>query len=133
VNPTTRTARIANDSPFCEADGVMDKLKERLIAMVSTGAGADDVSKLMATEGQALLRELVQSYFDMCSAQEKRVEVTGADGIERSQARTSSRTIETPVGEVKVRRLLYQAPGVEGLSPLDAALGLPEEKYVSDG
>lgn len=50
--------------------------------MVSTGAGADDVSKLMATEGQALLRELVQSYFDMCSAQEKRVEVTGADGID---------------------------------------------------
>jgi hypothetical protein len=110
----------------------MDKLKERLIAMVSTGAGADDVSKLMATEGQALLRELVQSYFDMCSAQEKRVEVTGADGIERSQARTSSRTIETPVGEVKVRRLLYQAPGVEGLAPLDAALGLPEEKYTHE-
>lgn len=128
----TSTARIANDSPFCEADAVMDQLKERLIAMVSTGASADDVSKLMAADGQELLRELMQSYFDMCSAQEKRVQVIGADGIERAQMRTASRRIETPVGEVEVKRLLYQAPGVDGIAPLDAALGLPDEKYTHE-
>jgi len=54
------------------------------------------------------------------------------DGIERSEARASSRRIETPVGEIEVKRLLYQAPGVEGLAPLDAALGLPDEKYTHD-
>lgn len=128
----TSTARIANNSPFCEADAVMDQLKERLIAMVSTGANADDVSKLMAADGQELLRELVQSYFDMCSAQEKRVQVIGSDGIERAQTRMASRRIETPVGEVEVKRLLYQAAGVDGIAPLDAALGLPDEKYTHE-
>lgn len=126
----TSAARVANDSPFCEADAVMDQIKDRLITMVSTGAGADDVSRLMATEGQKLLRELMQAYFDMAAAQEQRVRVVGSDGIERSQARPVSRTIETPVGEIEVKRLLYQAPGVGGIAPLDAALGLPEEKYT---
>lgn len=127
---TARANRIANDSPFCEADAVMDQIKDRLIAMVSAGASADDVSQLMADEGHALLRALTQSYFDMAAADERRVHVVGVDGIERSQARTVSRTIETPVGEIEVKRLMYQAPGVEGIAPLDAALGLPEEKYT---
>jgi hypothetical protein len=127
---TARALRIVNDSQFCEADRVMDQIKDRLIAMVSAGAGADAVSQLMATEGQTLLRELTQGYFDMAAAQEQPVAVVGADGIERAYARTVSRTIETPVGEIEVKRLLYQAPGVDGIAPLDAALGLPEEKYT---
>ena len=45
----TNTARIANDSPFCEADAVMDKVKERLLAMLGTGAGLGEVTQLMAT------------------------------------------------------------------------------------
>ena len=38
--------------------------------------------------------------------------------------------IETKFGEIELERNLYQAPGVDGLAPLDAALGLPEEKYT---
>jgi DNA-binding transcriptional regulator YiaG len=90
-------------------------------------------SRLLATDGTALLRELMQGYFDRCAEQERRVKVVGADGIERRDVRTSSRRIETPVGEIEVkRRLLYQAPGMEGIAPLDAALGLPDEKYTYD-
>jgi hypothetical protein len=128
--PTTSTARIANDHPFCEAYASMDKLIERLMAMAGEGATADEVTRLLATDGTALLRELMQGYVDRCAERERRVEVVGADGIERRDARTSSRRIETPVGEIEVKRLLYQAPGVEGLAPLDAALGLPDEKYT---
>jgi hypothetical protein len=128
----TSTARIANDSPFCEAYGAMDKLVERLLAMADEGATADDVTRLLASDGTALLRELLQSYVDRCAARERRVYVVGADGIERSDARRSSRRVETPVGEIEVKRLLYQAPGVDGIAPLDAALGLPDEKYTHD-
>jgi hypothetical protein len=108
----------------------MDKIIERLMAMASEGATADEVTRLLATDGTALLRDLMQGYFDRCAERERRVEVVGADGIERRDARTSSRRIETPVGEIEVKRLLYQAPGVEGMAPLDAALGLPDEKYT---
>ena len=129
---TTSIARIANDSPFCEAHGAMDKLIEQLMAMAAAGATAGDVSRLMATDGTALLRDLVQGFFDQRAAEERRVKVVGADGVERTEARIASRRIETPVGEIEVKRLLYQAPGVAGLAPLDAALGLPDEKYTHD-
>lgn len=128
--PTTSAARIANDSPFCEAHVAMNKIIERLMAMADEGATADDVSQLLAKDGTALLRDLMQGYFDRRAEQERRVRVVGADGIERAEVRASSRRIETPVGEIEVKRLLYQAPGVEGLAPLDAALGLPDEKYT---
>ena len=61
------------------------------------------MSKLLAKEGTALLRDLMQGYFDRCAERERRVEVVGADGIERRDARTSSRRIETPVGEIEVK------------------------------
>lgn len=130
--PTTSAARIANDRPFCEAHRAMDKIIERLMAMANEGATADDVSQLLAKDGTALLRDLMQGYFDRRAEQELRVRVVGADGIERSEVRASSRRIETLVGEIEVKRLLYQAPGVEGLAPLDAALALPDEKYTHD-
>jgi hypothetical protein len=126
----TSNARIANDSLFCEAHLAMDKIIETLLAMADQGATADDVSRLITKDGTALLRELMQGYFDRRAEQERRVEVVGADGVERRDVRTSSRTIETIVGEIEVKRLLYQAPGVAGLAPLDAALGLPDEKYT---
>ena len=130
--PTTTTARIANVSLFCEAYLAMDKIIEQLLAMADEGATADAVSQLLAKDGTALLRDLMQGYFDRRAEQERRVKVVGVDGIERSEVRTASRRIETPVGEIEVKRLLYQAPGVEGLAPLDAALGLPDEKYTHD-
>ena len=97
--PTTSTARIANDSLFCEAHAAMDKIIEQLLAMADQGATADAVTQLIAKDGTALLRELVQGYFDRRAEQERRVKVVGADGIERAEVRTASRRIETPVGE----------------------------------
>ena len=102
---TTYTARIANDSPFCEAQVAMDKIIEQLLRMADEGATADAVSQLLAKDGTALLRELMQGYFDRRAERERRVKVVGADGIERSEVRTASRRIETPVGEVEVTRL----------------------------
>ena len=90
------------------------------------------MSRLIAKDGNALLRELTQGYFDRGAEQERRVEAVGADGVARREVRTASRRIETVVGEIEVKRLLYQAPGVAGLVPLAAALGLPDERYTHD-
>ena len=51
--PTTSTARVANDNTFCEAYAAMDKIVERLLAMVGEGATADDVTRLLASNGTA--------------------------------------------------------------------------------
>ncbi len=110
----------------------MDKIVERLLAMAGEGATADDVTRLLASDGTALLRDLMQGYVDRCSERERRVEVVGADGVERREVRMSSRQIETPIGEIADKRLLYQAAGVEGVAPLDAVLGLPDEKYTTE-
>lgn len=44
----------------------------------------------------------------------------------------SQRTVETPFGEIEVMRRQYRAVGVAAIAPLDAALGLPEEKYTHE-
>src|SRR5215204_5346196 len=101
--------------------------------MATVGASADDVTRVLATDGNALLRDLMQGYMDRCAEQERRViRVVGADGLERKDVRASSRRIETPVGEAEVKRLLYQAAGADGIAPLDATLGLPDEKYTHE-
>lgn len=84
---------------------------------------------MMRAHGRELMRSMMQAHFDQRAAQERPVAVRGADGIERVQARHSSRTVMTEFGEVVLERTLYQAPGFDGLAPLDAAMGLAEEKY----
>jgi hypothetical protein len=115
--------RIANDDVLCEADAVMDRIKKQLLSTPSmTLSGA---TKLIEHEGSEMLRSLLQGYLERCSDAEVPVVVVGADGVERDQARSATRRVETPLGDVTVQRRLYQASGVDGLAPLDAALGLP--------
>jgi hypothetical protein len=107
----------------------MKKLEDELLSEAAMHASADEIGRLILEQGQAILRELYQAHLDRRTAREQRVTVRGADGIERDRVRPSSRRLETPVGDITVTRLLYQAPGVEGLAPMDAALGLPDEHY----
>ncbi|MBE7451106.1 MAG: ISKra4 family transposase [Kofleriaceae bacterium] len=126
---TNTAKRIANDSPFCDADAAMDRIKDRLTSPEAMGMTLTEIERMVGSAGHELMRELLQAYVDLRSAREQAVEVTGADGVERTQVRQSTRTVETPHGEISVSRKLYQAPGVDGLAPLDAALGLPDEHY----
>lgn len=128
--PMNAAIRIANDDVFCEADAVMDRIKKQLLA--TTSMTLSDATQLVEREGNEMLRSLLQGYLQRCSDAEVPVTVVGADGVERGQARSSARRVETPLGDVSVERRLYQAPGVEGLAPLDAALGLPPEHYGHD-
>src|ERR1044071_1787955 len=85
---------------------------------------------LLAKDGIEFIRGLFQAHLDARAAAEPTVEVVGADGVARPHVRVSTRTVETPFGELTVTRKLYRAVGVTAIAPLDAALGLPDEKYT---
>lgn len=82
------------------------------MAMATAGATAGDLQRLMATDGTAQLRDLVQGFFDQRAAEECRVTVVGADGVERTESRIAASRVSTPDGEIEVTRLLYRAAGV---------------------
>jgi hypothetical protein len=126
----TTAYALATDSPFCEAHARVDDLIKQLTSPDAMRATLGDIERLLAKEGTALLRGLLQAYIDARCAAEQPVEVVGADGVARPHMRTSTRTVETPFGELHVTRKLYRAVGVSAVAPLDAALGLPEEKYT---
>lgn len=130
VTKAERRNTIANDSPFCEAHARVDELIKKLTSREAMGGTLGDMERLLAKDGIEFIRGLLQSHVDARSAEEQPVEVVGADGVARPHARTSTRTVETPFGEVSVTRKLYRAVGVPAIAPLDAALGLPEEKYT---
>jgi hypothetical protein len=129
---TARAEAIANDSPFCEAHARVDDLIKKLTSTEAMGATITDIERLLAREGTEFIRGLFQAYVDARAAAEEPVEVIGADGVARPHVRTSTRTIETPFGEISVTRKLYRAVGVAAIAPLDAALGLPDEKYTME-
>ena len=126
---SARTSRIANDSLFCESQRSMKKLEDDLTSPEAMNAPLHEIERMMRNQGREMMRAMMQAHFDQRAAQERPVAVRDADGIERVQQRQSSRTVMTEFGEVVLERTLYQAPGVEGLAPLDAAMELPAEKY----
>jgi hypothetical protein len=127
---TAKPATIANDSPFCEAHTRVDDLIAKLTSPEAMRATMTDIERLLAKDGIEFIRGLFQAHLDARTAAEPTVEVVGADGVARPHVRVSTRTVETPFGELTVTRKLYRAVGVTAIAPLDAALGLPDEKYT---
>jgi hypothetical protein len=91
-------------------------------------AGACQVS---GSRGQEPLRRLHEDHLDLRAAREqRREEVTGADGITRTRVETGHwRQLMAVFGQVTVIRMADRAPGVENLHPAEAALSLPVEKH----
>jgi hypothetical protein len=88
-----------------------------------------DIEEFLDEKGREWARQMFEAHLELRAAAERRTEVVGADGVERSQTRASERQLATVLGEVTVQRLAYQAPGNAGLHPLDAALNLPPELF----
>jgi hypothetical protein len=126
---TAHAYPIANDSPFCEARELMKKLEDALTTPDAMHATHDEIERMVVSDGQKLLRALLQAHYDVRAAQEREVAVNARDRAKRERLRSSIRKLETLVGEVEVQRLLYQGDGVECLAPLEGVLALPEEKY----
>jgi len=88
-----------------------------------------EVEAMCDAQGREWARLMLEEHLALRAAQEKRVEVTGADDVERTSTRESERHLETVVGTVLVPRRAYQAAGCEDLHPMDAALNLPRELF----
>jgi hypothetical protein len=78
---------------------------------------------------RSIARDMLQGHLDLRTGAERPVRVVGDDDVHRSRTRASSRQLRTLVGEVVLGRLLYQAAGVHGLAPQDAALSLAKDSY----
>jgi hypothetical protein len=89
-----------------------------------------EVEATLSKEGNELLRRLLQGHLDLrANREERRLEVTGSDGVTRSHCRGSDRELISMFGQVEVNRLGYGAPGERSLFPLDGELNLPLNKY----
>ena len=85
--------------------------------------------RLLAEEGQELLRQLYQDRVDEQAQAEVSEPVVDAQGLERTRTRQQRRELETIFGTVEVKRTGYGAEGEASLHPLDAQLNLPVERY----
>lgn len=112
--------------------GAREQLHEIEEHLRSSTAFADDHARLetyVRQHGREVERRALQSHLDLRAAEERVVEVHGADGVRRTTHRRWTRHLLTVVGLVEVRRRVYEAHGVEALFPADAALNLPVDLY----
>jgi hypothetical protein len=114
---------------FDEANEIMKETEEMLLAPETMGAEHSELEQMLQARGTEWMRAMLQAHLDARAQREQEVEVRGADGVPRTQARGTARKLETLCGEVTVNRRLYQASGAEGLAPADASLNLPAERY----
>jgi hypothetical protein len=89
------------------------------------------LEELIASDGNEILRRLLQGHLDRRSREERRhAGVLGADGVERRSCREDcERQLESRFGTVLVHRKGYEASTVFSVFPLDAELNLPLDKY----
>jgi len=116
--------------PFAAATEQFATMTTHLGSEEAMAMTHDSLETYLVEEGRELQRRLLQAHLDVRAAAEQRVEPTGADGVERSRARSgTTRKLGSVVGGVVVTRILYQAAEVAGLAPQDASLNLPPESY----
>ena len=93
------------------------------------GIQHSDLEKNLWTNGNELLRRLLQGYLDSRQEDEIEEECFGIDEEKRTHKRHHSRTLMTILGEVTVNRIGYGGRKITSLHPLDGELNLPVEKY----
>src|SRR3972149_2109988 len=117
-------------TPFAAAEEKFVELVARLSSQDSVGMTHGDLELLITSEGREMQRRLLQGHLDLRGSGEKTLAaVVGTDGVERTHHRHSARGLLTVFGLVTVLRMSYGKRGQSSLSPLDAALNLPEERY----
>ena len=116
---------------YAEALGQFEQLLGRLTHKETQRMTHGELEALVHSDGNELLRQLVQGHFDQRGAEEPvRERVVGEDGILRTHRREGcQRHLETRFGQVIVTRRGYGARGLDSVFALDAELNLPPEKY----
>jgi hypothetical protein len=108
---------------------------ETILTLLESDEAAElshgELEERLATEGQALLRQLLQDHLDRRAEREPRLsQVVDTEGVPRGSVENAhERPLATIFGEVDVARLAYRRRGYTNLYPADAALNLPVEKH----
>jgi hypothetical protein len=115
---------------FAQARACYEETGQWLASEEAASLTHAELEDQLGTRGRELLRRMFQGQLDLRALREqRRDEVTGADGIVRTRAEKGhSRPLATVFGQVTVTRMAYRAPGAANVHPVDAELNLPEEK-----
>ena len=114
---------------FASAAEQAAEMSEYLASKEALGRRHEALEEYAEREGREWIRRMLQGHYDLRGAVERVVRARGRDGVLRTFLRPSSRPMLSIVGGLDIPRLAYQAQGVEGLHPMDAALNLPCELY----
>jgi hypothetical protein len=114
---------------FKEARAQFEQILQWLSSDTACGLSHSDIEALLRSNGNELLRRLLQGYLDNRSEDEIEGECRGSDEIERTHRRSQVRGLVSVFGEVQVRRIGYGGRKMASLHPLDAELNLPVERY----
>src|SRR5271165_5138901 len=119
------------DAAFTQSRECYQDLEEWLASEDAAGLQHGELEEQLEVRGRELLRRLFQDRLDLTAArEERRHDVTGADGVVRTRAEKGrTRPLMTKFGQVTVSRIAYRVPGRPNVHPLDAELNLPEEKH----
>jgi hypothetical protein len=119
------------DGVFAESGKCFGELQDWIASEEAAGLQHAELEDQLDVRGRELLRRLFQDRLDLTAArEERRHDVTGADGVVRTRAEKGRvRPLVTRFGQVSVSRIAYRSPGRSNVHPLDAALNLPEEKH----
>jgi hypothetical protein len=106
-------------------------IREWLAGAQAAGLDHAGLEEQIASRVREVQRLLLQEHLDLRAAREqRRDEVTGPEGLERTRAeRGHGRLLATTLGQVRVTRIAYRAPGAANVHPADAQLNLPPGKH----
>jgi hypothetical protein len=114
---------------FAPARAAFDAMERRLGSRAGLSMTHSELEAYVVAEGRELQRLMLQGHLELRARAEAPVRVVNSGGVRLPKPRATTRRLITIVGEVAVSRILYQAAGAEGLSPLDAGLNLPAESF----
>jgi hypothetical protein len=117
------------EAAFSQARAKYSALERHMGSEGSMRMTHAELEAYVVEKTREIARDMVQGHMDLRGGAERRVQVVGSDGVERSEPRPTTRKLRLLVGNVVVPRLLYQAAGVEGLAPQDGALSLARDSF----
>lgn len=121
---------IGTQSLFRAADQKFIEIKDKLICLEAGGMDAATVEQTLRSEGLELMRLLMQGHLNWRGSAQVTAPVVGRDGRQRTHVRQcTERDLVTYFGEVKCPRPLFGARNARQLSPHDAALNLPADRF----
>jgi hypothetical protein len=123
-------AAADGDAGFAQSREFYAQTERWLAGEEAAGLQHAELEEHLQARGRELMRRLFQDHLGLVAArEERRGDVTGADGIARTRAEKGhGRALATVFGLVTVTRIAYRAPGTPNVHPLDAALNLPAER-----